>query len=45
MCHPGDPDAELAGIDSLTTPRRREFDFLASAAFLNVLATHRMTLS
>ncbi|MPZ59118.1 MAG: ChbG/HpnK family deacetylase [Rhizobiales bacterium] len=44
MCHPGYPDAELAGLDSLTFQRQREFDFFAGPAFPNVLAAHGVTL-
>lgn len=32
-CHPGFPDAGLAQVDRLLEPRRREYDFLASARF------------
>ena len=45
MCHPGYPDAELAGLDSLTFQRQREFDFFAGPAFPGVLAAHGVTLS
>jgi predicted glycoside hydrolase/deacetylase ChbG (UPF0249 family) len=45
MCHPGYPDAALAGLDSLTFQRQREFDYFAGAEFPGVLAAHGMTLS
>jgi predicted glycoside hydrolase/deacetylase ChbG (UPF0249 family) len=45
MCHPGYPDAELAGIDSLTFQRQREFDYFAGAGFPAVLEAHGVTLS
>jgi predicted glycoside hydrolase/deacetylase ChbG (UPF0249 family) len=45
MCHPGYPDAELAGLDSLTFQRQREFDYFAGPAFPEVLAAHGVTLS
>jgi chitin disaccharide deacetylase len=37
MCHPGFPDAELAGLDPVTRTRRIEHDFLAGDEFLHVL--------
>jgi len=45
MCHPGYPDAELAGLDSLTFQRQREFDYFAGPAFPEVLAAHGVTLA
>ena len=45
MCHPGYPDAELAGLDSLTFQRQREFDFFAGPTFPEVLAAHGVTLA
>ena len=45
MCHPGYPDAELAGLDTLTFQRQREFDFFAGGAFPGLLAAHGVTLS
>jgi predicted glycoside hydrolase/deacetylase ChbG (UPF0249 family) len=45
MCHPGYPDAELAGLDSVTFQRQREFDYFAGEAFPGVLAAHGVTLS
>jgi predicted glycoside hydrolase/deacetylase ChbG (UPF0249 family) len=45
MCHPGHPDAELAGLDTLTFQRQREFDFFAGEAFPGMLAAHGVTLA
>ena len=45
MCHPGYPDAELAGLDPLTFQRQREFDYFAGTAFPEVLAAHGVTLA
>jgi len=45
MCHPGFPDAQLAGLDTLTFQRRREYDFFAGAAFPRLLETHGVTLA
>jgi predicted glycoside hydrolase/deacetylase ChbG (UPF0249 family) len=44
MCHPGYPDAELVGLDSLTFQRQREFDFFAGPAFPGILQTHGVRL-
>lgn len=38
MCHPGEPDAELAFRDPVVAPRQDEFDHLRSAAFEEDLA-------
>jgi chitin disaccharide deacetylase len=45
MCHPGAVDAELKGLDSLTTLREQEFAFFNSDAFLQVLAEHNVALA
>jgi predicted glycoside hydrolase/deacetylase ChbG (UPF0249 family) len=45
MCHPGAVDAELKGLDSLTTLREQEFAFFNSDAFLHVLAEHNVALA
>jgi predicted glycoside hydrolase/deacetylase ChbG (UPF0249 family) len=44
MCHPGHPDAELAGLDALTFQRQREFDFFAGSTFPDMLAAHGIRL-
>lgn len=45
MCHPGFVDAELKGLDSLTTLREQEFAYFGSDAFLQVLAEHNVALA
>jgi chitin disaccharide deacetylase len=45
MCHPGFVDAELERLDPLTTLRQREYAFLASPAFADVLARHDVALA
>jgi predicted glycoside hydrolase/deacetylase ChbG (UPF0249 family) len=45
MCHPGFPDAELAGLDPLTFQRQREYDFFAGEEFPRMLETHGVTLA
>ena len=45
MCHPGVVDAELKGLDSLTTLREQEFAYFGSDAFLQVLAEHNVALA
>jgi predicted glycoside hydrolase/deacetylase ChbG (UPF0249 family) len=45
MCHPGVVDAELEGLDSLTTLREQEFAYFGSDAFLQVLAEHNVALA
>jgi len=45
MCHPGRPDRVLAGLDSLTTPRYAEYDWLASEACAELLAERNLTLA
>ena len=44
MCHPGVVDAELKGLDSLTTLREQEFAYFNSDAFFQVLAEHNVAL-
>jgi len=45
MCHPGFVDAQLKGLDSLTTLREQEFAFFNSDAFLQVLDEHNVALA
>ena len=45
MCHPGFVDAELRRLDPLTTPREREYRFLADESFPSVLANHGVALA
>jgi predicted glycoside hydrolase/deacetylase ChbG (UPF0249 family) len=45
MCHPGFVDAELQRLDPLTTLREREYAFLASPAFADMLARHDVALA
>ncbi|HWV54940.1 ChbG/HpnK family deacetylase [Pseudorhodoplanes sp.] len=45
MCHPGFVDDELRTLDPLTDLREREFAFLGSDAFPELLRKHRVTLS
>jgi chitin disaccharide deacetylase len=45
MCHPGFVDAELQRLDPLTTLREREYAFLASDAFPNLLTGHGVALA
>jgi len=45
MCHPGVVDAELKGLDSLTTLREQEFAYFSSNTFLQVLAEHNVALA
>jgi len=45
MCHPGYPDAELAGLDTLTFQRQREYDFFASDGFPRMLESYGLTLA
>jgi predicted glycoside hydrolase/deacetylase ChbG (UPF0249 family) len=44
MCHPGFVDAELRGLDPLTTLREQEHRFLAGESFPRILAQHDLTL-
>jgi predicted glycoside hydrolase/deacetylase ChbG (UPF0249 family) len=45
MCHPGFVDAELQRLDPVTTPREKEYAFLASDGFPAVLASHGVALA
>ncbi len=44
MCHPGIVDAELRRLDPLTDLREREYAFLLSEAFPELLAAHGVSL-
>ena len=45
MCHPGHVDAELATLDPVTEPRAREYAYLASDAFKNLLEREALLLT
>jgi predicted glycoside hydrolase/deacetylase ChbG (UPF0249 family) len=45
MCHPGFVDADLQRLDPLTTLREREYAFLASEPFTEMLAARGVTLA
>jgi predicted glycoside hydrolase/deacetylase ChbG (UPF0249 family) len=45
MCHPGTVDDELKRLDTLTTQREREYDYLAGETFPTVLAGKGLTLA
>jgi len=45
MCHPGYPDEDLRRLDPVVEVRRDEFDYLASDAFAELLATRKITLA
>jgi len=45
MCHPGFVDEVLVSLDPLTTQRQREFDFLASDGFLELLQKQAVALA
>jgi len=45
MCHPGFVDADLQRLDPLTTLREREYAFLASESFPDMLASHGVALA
>jgi predicted glycoside hydrolase/deacetylase ChbG (UPF0249 family) len=45
MCHPGFVDAELEGLDPLTTQREQEFAYFNSDEFPNVLAEQGAALA
>jgi predicted glycoside hydrolase/deacetylase ChbG (UPF0249 family) len=45
MCHPGFVDATLADLDPLTDQREREYAWLASDAFPQLLAARNVTLA
>lgn len=44
MVHPGHVDAELRAVDSLTTPREKEWAFLSGGEFPRLLAEHGFVL-
>jgi predicted glycoside hydrolase/deacetylase ChbG (UPF0249 family) len=44
MCHPGFVDAELERLDTVTTLREREYNFLRGDSFPAVLAAHGVAL-
>jgi predicted glycoside hydrolase/deacetylase ChbG (UPF0249 family) len=45
MCHPGFVGPQLRALDSLTTLREREYAYLASDAFPQMLAEHGVVLA
>jgi chitin disaccharide deacetylase len=45
MCHPGHVDAELAGLDPVGEPRTREYAYLASNGFLDLLERRAIALA
>lgn len=45
MCHPGHVDDALRQLDGLTDQREREYSYLASRAFGELLAARNLTLS
>lgn len=45
MCHPGFVDETLVNLDPLTHQREREFAYLASVDFANLLAANNVTLA
>jgi chitin disaccharide deacetylase len=45
MCHPGHVDAELERLDPLTDLREKEFAYLASDAFADLLAARKVALT
>jgi predicted glycoside hydrolase/deacetylase ChbG (UPF0249 family) len=45
MCHPGFVDAELERLDPLTTQREREYAYLASNSFPDVMRSHGVALA
>jgi len=45
MCHPGHVDSELAGLDPVGEPRTREYAYLASDSFLDLLEGRAITLA
>jgi hypothetical protein len=44
MCHPGEVDGVLRGLDPLTTQREREYAFLGGNDFPPLLAANKVTL-
>lgn len=45
MCHPGEPDAVLAGRDPILAPRAAELAYLAGDRFTELLASNRLELA
>jgi predicted glycoside hydrolase/deacetylase ChbG (UPF0249 family) len=45
MCHPGHVDAELRGLDPVTTAREKEYAYFAGEQFPKDLQAHGLTLS
>jgi predicted glycoside hydrolase/deacetylase ChbG (UPF0249 family) len=45
VCHPGHVDEELRRVDTLTTPREREWLLLSRPAFRDVLAREGIRLT
>lgn len=45
MCHPGHVDDVLIDLDPFTDQREREYQYLASDAFVQLLATNNVTLA
>jgi chitin disaccharide deacetylase len=45
MCHPGHVDAELAGLDPVVEARAREYAYLASEEFADLLRARGVTLA
>jgi len=45
MCHPGHVDAELAALDPVIEPRAREYAYLASDAFSELLERRAVVLT
>lgn len=45
MCHPGFVDTDLQRLDPLTTPRTREYAFLAGESFPDLLARNGVVLA
>jgi predicted glycoside hydrolase/deacetylase ChbG (UPF0249 family) len=45
MCHPGHVDAELRGLDPVTTTRETEYAYFAGERFPKDLQAHGLTLS
>jgi predicted glycoside hydrolase/deacetylase ChbG (UPF0249 family) len=45
MCHPGHVDEILIDLDPFTDQREREYQYLASDAFVQLLATNNVTLA
>jgi predicted glycoside hydrolase/deacetylase ChbG (UPF0249 family) len=45
MCHPGHVDDILVDLDPFTDQREREYQYLASEAFAQLLAANNVTLA